>query len=47
MDFGVRARPKALRNWPRLVDRVVLHFEKLVDRHRYRTWYERADLTAD
>ena len=24
-----------------------LHVEKLVDRHRYRTWYERAELTAD
>ena len=47
MDFGVHPRPKALRKWPRLVDRAVLHVEKLVDRYRYRTWYERADLTAD
>jgi hypothetical protein len=47
MDVGVRARPKALRKWPRLVDKVALHFAKLVDRHRYRTWYERADLTTD
>jgi hypothetical protein len=47
MDFGVHPRPKALRKWPRLIDRAVLHVEKLVDRYRYRTWYERADLTAD
>ena len=40
MDFGVHPRPKALRKWPRLIDKAVLHVEKLVDRYRYPTWYE-------